>query len=78
MQLIIADPDRTIFESEASLIQLPGTDGWFEVLENHAPLIALLKKGTVRVVDAGGQEKKVDIEGGIFSMAENTCRIAIF
>lgn len=77
MKLTIADPDQTIFEGEAKLIQLPGTDGSFEVLENHAPVIALLKKGNVRVVDNGNQETTVVIEGGLFSMADNACRIAI-
>lgn len=77
MKLIIADPDQTFFEGQAKLIQLPGADGSFEVLENHAPVIALLKKGKVRIVDTENRETTVEIESGIFSMAENICRIAI-
>ena len=39
MQFKIENPDKEVLNIEAKLIQLPGTDGSFAVLENHAPLI---------------------------------------
>jgi len=44
MELEIVTPDKTIFKGEADLVQLPGIDGSFEILSNHAPLISVLKK----------------------------------
>ena len=54
MKIEIVTPDTTIYEGEVSLAQLPGLDGSFEILNNHAPMIAALKKGKVKVAKASG------------------------
>ena len=77
MQFKIENPDKEILNIEAKLIQLPGLDGSFAVLENHAPLVATLKKGQVRIIDNNGQEHCLDIEGGIFGVAENLCYLLL-
>lgn len=54
MLLEILTPEKDIFTGEASLVQLPGVDGLFAILDKHAPMIAALKQGTVRVETPGG------------------------
>ena len=49
MKLEIITPERHLFDGEADLVQLPGTDGLFEVLNNHAPMIAALGSGNVKI-----------------------------
>lgn len=49
MYLEIVTPEKKIFQGEVSSVQLPGTDGLFQVLTNHAPIISTLKTGTVKV-----------------------------
>lgn len=49
MKLDIIKPDENLFSGEATSVQLPGADGLFEILDNHAPLIATLKEGEVKV-----------------------------
>ncbi len=49
MYLEIITPEHKIFENEADAVQLPGKDGLFQVLDNHAPMISTLKKGTVKI-----------------------------
>ena len=49
MNLKIITPERLIFEGEAELVQLPGSDGLFEILKGHAPMIASLGKGKVKI-----------------------------
>ena len=49
MQVEIITPDTEIFKGEATLIQLPGIDGSFEILNNHAPLISALRKGKIKL-----------------------------
>ena len=71
MTLEILTPDISLWKGEANLIQLPGTDGSFEILNNHAPLIAVLKKGKVRIVTPDKNTKFVDIEGGIIEVLHN-------
>jgi F-type H+-transporting ATPase subunit epsilon len=71
MKVEIINPDKTIFAGEADLVQIPGKDGLFAILNNHAPLIAVLTKGRVRIVD---QEKKTQffhINGGVIEVLKN-------
>lgn len=45
----ILTPEKKIFSGEASGVKLPGLLGDFEVLENHAPIIAALGAGKLRL-----------------------------
>ena len=71
MHVEIINPDKTIFTGEAELVQLPGKDGSFEIMNNHAPIISVLRKGKVKIVD---REKKVvfyEIQGGVIEVVNN-------
>ena len=70
MHLEIITPDRKVFEGEVTAAQFPGADGSFEVLNNHAPLIAALKGGDVTLTGAGGREV-IRIEGGVVEVLRN-------
>lgn len=70
MKLEIITPDKTIFEGEAELVQLPGIDGSFEILNNHAPLISALDTGKIKVKTAG-VESFYDINGGVIEVLDN-------
>lgn len=71
MNLEIVTPDKTVFEGEAQLVQLPGLDGSFEVLDHHMPMIAGLAKGKVKVIDADKNENFYDIKGGVLEVVDN-------
>ncbi|MEN9444479.1 MAG: synthase subunit epsilon [Bacteroidota bacterium] len=71
MHLHIITPDKSVFEGNAELVQLPGTDGLFELLNNHAPIIATLKKGTIRVKPEKEAEKSFQITGGVLEAQQN-------
>jgi len=71
MKLDITTPDKQLFSGEASLVQLPGLDGLFEVLENHAPLVAALKQGKIKVQLNDGQTEYYDINGGTVEVLKN-------
>ncbi|RLD38410.1 MAG: ATP synthase F1 subunit epsilon [Bacteroidetes bacterium] len=70
MQVEIITPDTEIFKGEAELVQLPGIDGSFEILNNHAPLISALQKGKIKVKKSG-TEKFYEINGGVIEVLEN-------
>ena len=71
MTLEIITPGKELFKGEVSLVQLPGMDGLFEVLNNHAPLIAALKAGKVKTSNSQNQEQLFDINGGIVEVLNN-------
>lgn len=71
MTLEIITPDKEIFKGETSLVQLPGIDGLFEILNSHAPLISALKKGKVKVVDGQNETKFFEVRGGVVEVLNN-------
>ncbi|HRY33880.1 MAG TPA: ATP synthase F1 subunit epsilon [Bacteroidales bacterium] len=71
MHLDIITPDSSIFTGEVSLVQLPGKDGSFEILNQHAPLIAVLKHGEIRILDPQKHEKIFTVKGGVVEVSNN-------
>lgn len=71
MFLEIITPDKKLFSGEAKSIKLPGTDGSFGILDDHAAMIASLKKGTVKVVDDKNATENFAINGGVVEVLKN-------
>ena len=70
MHLEILTPEKKIFEGEVTIATFPGADGSFQVMDNHAPLISLLKEGPVeykgKVLKQG-----LKISGGVVEVLHN-------
>ena len=49
MHLEIATPEQTFFNGEVEALTVPGTQGEFQILNNHAAIISTLKKGQVKI-----------------------------
>lgn len=49
MYLEIVSPEATLFSGEVTSVAVPGVDGNFEMLNNHAPIVSLLKQGLVKI-----------------------------
>ncbi len=77
MKVKITKPDSTVFEGDAKLIQLPGTGGLFEIMNNHAPIISSLGKGSLRIIDTDDHEHTFDIRGGVVKGQQNDILILV-
>ena len=77
MKVTITKPDSTLYEGEAKLLQLPGTSGLFEILNNHAPIISALTKGTLRLVTETDETRTFDIRGGVIKGQNNDILILV-
>ncbi|MCX2680520.1 F0F1 ATP synthase subunit epsilon [Galbibacter sp. EGI 63066] len=49
MYLEIVSPEATLYKGEVTSIAVPGVDGEFQMLDNHAPIVSLLGKGKVKI-----------------------------
>ena len=49
MYLEIVSPEATLFSSEVDSVAVPSINGEFEMLNNHAPIVSLLTKGTIKI-----------------------------
>ena len=86
MKLEIITPEASIFSGEVTSVTLPGLDGIFQVLNDHAPIISSLKAGEVKMETDGkldstklnenvnvvnGNLLSVTIKGGIAELMNN-------
>ncbi|OXA81955.1 hypothetical protein B0A56_05400 [Flavobacterium columnare NBRC 100251 = ATCC 23463] len=46
----IVSPEATLFKGEVTSVAVPGINGEFQMLNNHAPIVSLLAKGNVKIV----------------------------
>ncbi|QCX40183.1 F0F1 ATP synthase subunit epsilon [Aureibaculum algae] len=49
MKLEIVSPEAVIFNANVDSVSVPGINGEFQMLENHAPIVSLLIEGVVKV-----------------------------
>jgi len=49
MFLEIVTPEKIVFSAEVSSVAVPGINGEFQMLSNHAPIISLLTEGNVKI-----------------------------
>ena len=68
--LEVITPSKAAFSGEVSSVTVPGTDGNFQVLYNHAPIISSLEIGLVKVVE-DNSEKEYSISGGTVEVLNN-------
>jgi F-type H+-transporting ATPase subunit epsilon len=79
MNLEILTPERKLFSGDVYGVQLPGVEGSFEVLERHAPLVAALKAGKVKVLKDKSFSPLAffDIQSGFVEVLHNKVTILV-
>jgi len=60
MFLEIVTPEAILFSSEVDSITVPGIDGDFQMLNNHAPIVSVLREGVVKVHVHSQQHLELD------------------
>lgn len=76
MHLEIITPDQEVFKGEVSKTTLPGSQGSFQILKDHAPMISALEKGKVMYVTEN-TEKELEVEGGVAEVLDNQVTVLI-
>ena len=71
MQLEIITAESQLYSGEVTSVKLPGMDGEFEILNNHAPVISTLDKGIIRVIDNNNKTENFEVNGGVIEMQNN-------
>lgn len=68
MYLEIVSPEATLFAGEVTAVTLPGINGEFQMLNNHAPIVSILQAGKVKIK---GNVELDEAHGEKFSKASN-------
>ncbi|MCD6556511.1 MAG: ATP synthase F1 subunit epsilon [Bacteroidales bacterium] len=77
MFLEIVTPEKTLYSKEIKYVKVPGSDGQFGVLKDHAPIISTLEKGQIKVVEIDDTEELFDIKGGVIEILKNNIIILL-
>ena len=59
----LVSPQKLLFSGDVEQVDLPGAEGYFGVLANHAPMVTTLRPGILTLHVAGGQQKIVVLGG---------------
>lgn len=72
LKLKIVTPERVEFDGQVERVVVPGTQGQFEILTNHAPIISTLQKGII-VYDSN----QLQILGGFVEVQKNEVSLCV-
>ncbi len=68
-------PDGSKFDGEVQSVTLPGVNGSFQILFNHAPIVSALGIGRIELVDKDKHESLYAVTGGFVEMKDNLLTI---
>lgn len=78
MNVSIISPEEEIYKGSAEMIVVPGEDGDFAAMFEHAPLITYLRPGKLEVIETEKKEKiAYFVRGGFVKVKENQCLIMV-
>jgi len=75
VKLEIITPSKKLYEGKVKLVQVPGANGSFEILKNHAPIISTLTAGNIKVIGETDTRHDFAIVSGVVEVRANTITI---
>lgn len=78
MTLKIISSEDIVFEGEVTMVNLPGANGSFEVLKNHASLVSTLVPGNIVYKTTDGEETKLPVSGGLVDVDNNVVSVCLY
>lgn len=71
----LVSPERLLVSEDVLEVVVPGQEGYFTVLSNHAPLMAGLQPGVVEVKNASGEQERFCVFGGFVDITPDSCTL---
>ncbi len=77
LEVHVIAPEHRLWRGRAASVSAPASNGDIGILPMHAPLLALLRPGTVRVHPREGATLEFPTEGGVLSVDEDVVTILV-
>lgn len=74
LSVALITPEKTVFQDQADMVIVPAWDGEVGILRGHAPMMALLGTGIMRVT-RNGAEERFRVSGGFMQVADNVVSV---
>ena len=75
IELIVISPEKIIFKDYVNMVVLPGENGDFGVLRDHAPLVSILKPGFIQVFCNDQIIQQMFVAGGFAQVQPEQCTV---
>lgn len=75
LRVEIVAPDTQAFKGEAESVRAPGVEGSFQVLYDHAPMIAAIDVGSLFVTMPSGERITFATSGGFLEVLDNVVTV---
>lgn len=76
LRLNIVSPEKLFFDGEAESVTLPGVQGAFTILPQHAPIVSSLGEGVVKYV-ADGELHEIPAKSGFVEMSDGNVTVCV-
>ena len=73
MQLSLISPEKTVFSGTVDMAVIPGSEGDFGILDNHAPFMTTLRPGQVNLYNNGILQQAFQVTGGFAEVTQDRC-----
>jgi F-type H+-transporting ATPase subunit epsilon len=77
LEVDLVAADRTVWSGEARMVSAPAADGDIGILAGHAPLLAVLRAGAVRIHGADGDVLTAQVDAGFLSVDDNQVTLVV-
>jgi F-type H+-transporting ATPase subunit epsilon len=74
LSVALITPESTVYEGDADMVVVPAWDGEVGILRGHAPMMALLGEGEMRVT-RDGSEERFYVSGGFMQVADDVVSV---
>jgi len=77
LQVRLVVPDRILVDQSVDAVEVPSRSGYFEVLYGHAPLLAVIAPGEVRLHGGEAGERRFNVARGFVEVLPERVTILV-
>jgi len=71
----LVSPERLLVSADVAEVLVPGSEGDFTVLPRHAPVIAMLRPGILRIPGMDGKLSEIYVRGGLADVGPDSLTV---
>ena len=77
LEVNLVSAERKVWSGEAQMVSAPSIEGEMGILSGHAPVLAVLRAGTVRITDVGGTTHAHRVDSGFLSVDSDHVTVVV-
>ena len=71
----LVSPEKILVDEDVKMVTVPGSEGDFGLLVDHAPILSSLKDGVIVINIDDDHKEEIFVAGGFADMNDNICTI---